>query len=68
MRLPIAPAQYSQSNEQQARYVLEQEDAQNHKRNADVDIARGRLILTAPNGSRWQVTVSNAGVLGTTAL
>lgn len=33
----------------------------------DVESQTG-VVLTAPNGSRWRVTVSNTGSLSTTAL
>ncbi len=68
MRLPVAPATYDRQNEQQTRFQIEQEDAQNLKRGGDIDVGRGRVILTAPNGSRWLLTVGNTGTLGTTAL
>jgi len=68
MKLPIAPQAYDRANEQQTRFQLEQEDAQNLKRGNDVEMGRGRIILTAPNGSRWVLTVGNTGTLGTTAL
>ncbi len=68
MRLPTAPQQYDPRNEQQARFQLEQEDARNLKRGGDIDVGSGRVILTAPNGSRWLLTVGNTGTLGTTAL
>lgn len=48
--------------------ALEQEDRRNRKTGADVEIGRERLVLRAPNGSRWAITVSNAGVLGAIAL
>lgn len=63
MKLPIAPGQYSQANEQQARGAVERADMQNHKRNSDVEIGQGRLILTSPDGTRWSVTVDNAGAI-----
>lgn len=48
--------------------IIIAEDERNFKRGRDVELARGeRLILRSPNGSRWVVTVDNAGALGTTA-
>jgi hypothetical protein len=49
------------------RAVIEREDLVNFKRNQDVEV-RTRLILASPNGTRYQVTVSNLGVLTATAL
>ena len=48
---------------------LEDADKSNFKRFEDVDLAnKERLILVAPNGNRYSVTVDNSGNLGTTAL
>jgi hypothetical protein len=47
---------------------IEQADALNHKRNADIEVGQGRLILTSPNGSRWSVEVDNAGAISATAI
>lgn len=67
MILPRAPSQYEQSNEQQMRDALAREDQVTPKFGRDIELARGeRLILRASNGSRWALTVSTAGVLGTT--
>lgn len=63
MNLPAPSADYSQANEAALRRALEQEDRRNRKIGADVEIGREQLVLTSPNGARWSVTVSNAGVL-----
>jgi hypothetical protein len=69
MKLPNPPAEYSQSFEAQKNAFIEQMDKQSLKRQADVEIvAPQRLILRSPNGNRWQITVSNLGVLVATAL
>lgn len=47
---------------------IEQADATNYKRDRDLEIGDNRVILTSPNGSRYALTVDNAGVIGTTAL
>jgi len=48
---------------------LEDADKSNFKHFEDVDLAnKERLILVAPNGNRYSVTVDNSGNLGTTAL
>jgi hypothetical protein len=49
------------------RSIIEREDLQNFKRNQDVEV-RTRLILASPNGTRYQIVVSNIGVLTATAL
>ena len=45
--------------------AIESADKMNFKRNQDVDIGANALILTAPNGTRYKVVVSNAGALST---
>ena len=68
MRLPPAPATYTQEAEQTMRSLVQQSDIQNHKRNRDVEISPGRLIIKSPNGTRYSIEVSNAGVISATAL
>jgi hypothetical protein len=68
MRLPPSPVDYVISTEQQRNLTIELADKQNHKKDQDVEIGAARLVLRAPNGTRWSVTVDNSGNLGTTAL
>jgi hypothetical protein len=68
MILPKAGAAYDPGDEQRTRHVLEQEDKFNRKITADVEVGKQRLILMAPNGNRYSLTVSNAGALSTTAI
>jgi hypothetical protein len=66
MRLPTAPPNYSVPDQSRLRDALESADAQNLKRGYDVEMNAGRVILTSPNGTRYALAVSNAGVLSTT--
>lgn len=69
MRLPAAPAVYDTRFEAQRNLTLEQADLQNRKKNQDLEIAGAeRLILSSPNGTRYSITVTNAGVLQATAI
>lgn len=61
------PRQTDRSLTEMARQI-EQADAMNYKRDRDLEIGDNRVILTSPNGSRYALTVDNAGVIGTTAL
>lgn len=61
------PRQTDRNLTEMARQI-EQADAMNYKRDRDLEIGDNRLILTSPNGSRYALTVDNAGVIGTTAL
>jgi hypothetical protein len=68
MKLPLPPMGYSIADQRELRRTVEAEDAQNHKRNRDVEIGVGRLILTSPNGTRYSIVVSNAGVISAVAV
>lgn len=68
MKLPTPPGTYSRLDQVEVRRQAELADQQNHKRNRDVEIGQARLILTSPNGTRYAVTVSNAGVLSAVAV
>jgi len=59
---------YSTSAENERNRVIEAADLSNHKRNSDVEIGDGRLIVRAPNGTRHAFSVSNGGGLVVTAL
>lgn len=68
MRLPPSPSVYSQQDDQTMRAMVQQANDQNHKRNRDVEISPGRLILKSPDGTRWSIEVDNAGVVSATSL
>lgn len=63
MRLVTPTLAYNRLQEVERNRQLEQADAQNHKKNVDVNIGTGRLILTAPDGTRWAVSVDSSGTL-----
>ena len=66
MKLPTPSPAYDAANETQARSAIEREDTRNLKKGGNILVGKGALVLTAPNGSLWQITVSNAGVLNAT--
>ena len=71
IRLRLSPpeAEYDQERETARNLSLENADRSNFKHFEDVDLANGeRLILVSANGTRYSVTVTDAGVLGTTAV
>lgn len=68
MKLPLPQGQYSRAVEVERNRLLERADMFNHKREQDVEIGAARLILTSPNGTRYSVTVDNAGTLSATAI
>lgn len=49
-------------------FTIEQADAQNHKKEQDIEVGSANLILTSPNGSRYKVTVDNSGNLSASAI
>lgn len=74
MKLPSAPAKYDQETEHERNRVLEAHMTRAYKLGEDVEIASGdatrkqRLILWSPDGTRYEITVSNTGTLGATAI
>jgi hypothetical protein len=68
MKIPRPPAVYTNRYENQRNLILELADGSNLKKDLDIEIGNGRLILTSANGTRYQLVVSNAGALSTTAI
>ena len=68
MNLAPPPNAYSPRYMIESNRAIEQADAVNVKRGRDYEVGQGRVILTASDGTRWALTVSVTGVLGTVAL
>jgi|TARA_R110000824_G_scaffold168569_2_gene345524 hypothetical protein len=69
LRLPEPQSGYDRQAEIFNNVAMEEADRSNFKHFEDVDLANNeRLILVSPDGTRYSVTVTNAGVLGTTAI
>lgn len=68
MRLPMPPGTYRREVEIERNRQIELADLENLKANRDVDPGLGRIILTSPNGTRYALTVSDAGVLSAVAI
>jgi hypothetical protein len=68
MILPRPQGGYNPSSEADRNRQLEQADKQNHKRNRDIEVGTAKLVLTAPNGTRYAVGVDNAGAITVTAV
>lgn len=66
--LPHPPSRYDHPYEVRRNNLLEQEFEKTLRRDTQMEVGRGQIILTAPNGTRWGLAVSNAGVLSTVAL
>lgn len=48
--------------------LIERMDVQNYKKGQNVEFGDNYPILKSPNGTRYKITVTNAGVLGTAAV
>lgn len=69
MILQPPPQIYDSSYENEKNRTLEAEDLLNRKKRQDLEIVSNeRLILSSPNGTRYQITVSNSGTLTATAI
>ena len=69
LRLSPPPLEYDRQQETVRNLSLENADRSNFKHFEDVDLANNeRLILVSANGTRYKVTVTDAGVLGTTVV
>lgn len=68
MKLPAPSMRYEPSREADRNRQLEQADLENHKRGRDMYVAPGRLILTSPNGTLYEVKVDDTGALSATSL
>jgi hypothetical protein len=69
LRLSQPPSDYDRDQETNRNLELESADRSNFKHFEDVDLANNeRLILVSANGTRYSLTVTDAGVLGTTAV
>lgn len=62
LRRSTAPKEYSQSDEETFRDAVDEADSQNQKKDEDVEITEvRRLVLIAPDGGLWSLSVSNLG-------
>lgn len=66
--LPQAGPIYSQRDFVRRDVALREADRLNHKKNEDIEVGYGRIIIRSPDGNRWVITVDNAGAISATAL
>jgi hypothetical protein len=67
-KLPQPPEIYSKSDQQNVRSTLDQRDDATVKQGGTYEVKTGRVILQSPDGTRWYLTVDNAGAPGFTAV
>lgn len=63
LNVPQPPFQWSRDWVIRLLSALSSADLANRKTGADVELKAERLILRSPNGTRWQITVSNTGTV-----
>lgn len=70
IKLGPAPEKYDRRLEQEFRTEVDKRDLTTHKKGRHIDLGGSQfyVIMYSPNGSRWAVSVSNAGALVVTAL
>lgn len=68
MSLPRPPERYDPRWAAELKRELDRQQQLTHKKGQDVEVGAARLILTSPNGTRYEVKVDNAGALSATAL
>jgi len=66
--LPVAPPAYSAGEESQNRASIKRELDRKLERGVDIEMNDARIILKSPDGSRFALTVSNAGALSAVAI
>ena len=69
MSLPRAPERYEQRWATEVLRQLDQQTLNTHLRGADVELGPNeRIIMRSPNGTRWAITVDDAGAISAAAL
>lgn len=69
MNFAPAPSSYDQRDQAELRRALEKADAENYKRRQHVVLSKDQYIeMVSPDGTRYSLTVSNAGAVVVTAL
>jgi hypothetical protein len=69
MNLPLPPDRYDRSYMSRLLMELNKREINTRKNDTDVEIAGAqRLILSSPDGTRWSITVSNAGAISATSI
>lgn len=68
MKLPMPEKSYSYLKELQKMQMLENADRSNLKKDSDIEVGVGRVILRSPNGTRYYLSVSNSGAVTAVAV
>lgn len=65
MKLSRPLPTYDPNQRSSDNFSLEQADRANHKRDQDIEVGTANIILTSPNGTRYAISISDAGVIST---
>jgi len=68
MILPRPPTTFDQTIASLTNLSIEQADGLNHKKNQDIEVGDGRVILKSPNGTRYKIEVDNSGNLSASSV
>jgi hypothetical protein len=68
MNVPRPPERYDPRWASDLKRELDIESGLTLKRDSDVEVGAGRLLLRSPDGTVWNVTVDDTGTLSATAL
>lgn len=65
----VPESNYSRDNEIQHRADMDRRLERTHSRERDLELRKGqRIIMRSPNGTRYALTVSDAGAIVVTSL
>lgn len=68
MILPTPSQAYDPMIQSEINRAIELGDSQNLKKDGDLEVGNGRVVLTSANGTRFKLTVDNSGNLGTATI
>ena len=68
MILPTPSQSYDSMIQSEINRAIELGDTQNLKKDGDLEVGNGRIVLTSANGTRYKLTVDNSGNLGTATI
>jgi hypothetical protein len=65
MSVPRPPERYDPRWASEVKREVDNVNQRAHKREQDIEVGGARVILTSPNGTRYALTIDNAGALST---
>jgi hypothetical protein len=68
LKIPSPSVNWSPAYQVRVNQSVEINDLTNRKIGSDIELFAEKLILRSPNKARWEITISNTGVVSATAL